>query len=107
MSTTEFVLRSGESWRDPFPMYRDLRDHDPVHHMSGGDNHDGFWFLSRFADVFDAARDTGTFSSARGLTVEPGTGVDMGEATPIVFLDPPDHTAFRRPGIHPPTGDRH
>ncbi|MED6327669.1 MAG: cytochrome P450 [Actinomycetota bacterium] len=104
MSTTEFVLRSGESWRDPFPMYRDLRDHDPVHHMSGGDNHDGFWFLSRFADVFDAARDTGTFSSARGLTVEPGTGVDMGEATPIVFLDPPDHTAFRRlvgPGFTP------
>ena len=104
MSITEFVLRSGESWRDPFPMYRDLRDHDPVHHMPGGDNHDGFWFLSRCADVFDAARDTGTFSSARGLTVEPGTGVDMGEATPIVFLDPPDHTAFRRlvgPGFTP------
>ena len=34
MSTTEFVLRSGESWRDPFPMYRDLRHHDPVHHLS-------------------------------------------------------------------------
>jgi len=96
MSTAEFGLRSGESWRDPFPMYRDLRDHDPVHHVPAGDNHDGFWFLSRFTDVFDAARDTGTFSSARGLTVEPGTGVDMGEATPIVFLDPPDHTAFRR-----------
>jgi len=77
-------------------MYRDLRDHDPVHHVPAGDSHGGFWFLSRFADVFDAARDTGTFSSARGLTVEPGTGVDMGEATPIVFLDPPDHTAFRR-----------
>ena len=104
MSTAEFGLRSGESWRDPFPMYRDLRDHDPVHHVPAGDNHDGFWFLSRFTDVFDAARDTGTFSSARGLTVEPGTGVDMGEATPIVFLDPPDHTAFRRlvgPGFTP------
>ena len=96
MSTAEFGLRSGESWRDPFPMYQDLRDHDPVHHVPARDNHDGFWFLSRFTDVFDAARDTGTFSSARGLTVEPGTGVDMGEATPIVFLDPPDHTAFRR-----------
>ena len=96
MSDVEFGLRSGESWRDPFPMYRDLRDHDPVHHVPAGDSHGGFWFLSRFADVFDAARDTGTFSSARGLTVEPGTGVDMGEATPIVFLDPPDHTAFRR-----------
>ena len=36
-----FELRSGEAWRDPFPMYRGLRDHDPVHHVVDGD----FWFL--------------------------------------------------------------
>ncbi len=86
-------------------MYRDLRDHDPVHHVErsaaeGAESNDeagpDYWFLSRFADVFDAVRDTATFSSASGLTVEAGTGVDLGEATPIVFLDPPDHTAFRR-----------
>ena len=98
-SPASFELRSGETWRDPFPMYRALRDHDPVHHVptgAGGEGHEGFWFLSRFADVFDAVRDTATFSSAAGLTVEAGTGVDLGEATPIVFLDPPDHTRFRR-----------
>ena len=87
-----FELRSGEAWRDPFPMYRGLRDHDPVHHVVDGD----FWFLSRFADVYDAVRDTATYSSASGLTVDAGTGLDMGDATPIVFLDPPEHTAFRR-----------
>ena len=77
-------------------MYRALRDNDPVHSVEGAEHRDEFWVLSRFGDVFDAARDTATFSSASGLTVERGAGVDMGEATPIVFLDPPDHTAFRR-----------
>ena len=99
-----FELSSGEAWRDPFPMYRSLRDHDPVHHVTGSGSRDEFWVLTRFTDVFDAARDTATFSSARGLTVEEGTGMDMGEATPLVFLDPPDHTTFRRlvgPGFTP------
>ena len=77
-------------------MYRALRDNDPVHRVECSEHRDQFWVLSRFGDVFDAARDTATFSSASGLTVERGAGVDMGEATPIVFLDPPDHTAFRR-----------
>ena len=91
-----FKLRSGTSWKDPFPMYRMLRDHDPVHQVQPEEGHNGFWFLSRFADVLEAVRDAETFSSARGLTIESGTGVDLGEATPIVFLDPPDHTVFRR-----------
>lgn len=77
-------------------MYRELQDHDPVHHVTQTDSQDNFWFLSRFNDVFEAARDTLSFSSTQGLTVEPGSGVDMGEATPLVFLDPPDHTTFRR-----------
>ena len=103
-SPVGFELRSGETWRDPFSMYRSLRDHDPVHLAAGDGSREGFWVLTRFADVFDAARDTATFSSARGLTVEEGTGMDMGEATPLVFLDPPDHTTFRRlvgPGFTP------
>ena len=66
MATTgvRFAPRSGESWRDPFPMYRALQDDDPVHRVDDG----GYWVLSRFADVFAAARDTATFSSAEGLT---------------------------------------
>jgi len=35
-----------------------------VHHAPGGS-----WVLSRFADVWAAARDTATFSSAQGLTL--------------------------------------
>jgi cytochrome P450 len=89
-----FELRSGETWRDPFPTYAALRKHDPVHHASRGD----FWVLTRFDDVWAAAGDPGTFSSARGLTVSydeiDATG--LGDTMPMVFLDPPAHTDFRR-----------
>ena len=89
-----FVPCSAETWRDPFGMYRDLRDHDPVHHVEAGD----YWVLSRFADVFAAVRDTATFSSAQGLTFQYGelAKAGLGKVAPMVFLDPPEHTAFRR-----------
>jgi cytochrome P450 len=89
-----FVPCSGPTWRNPFPMYTALRDRDPVHHVAAGD----YWVLSRFADVFGAARDTATFSSAEGLTFRYGDmdAAGLGEATPMVMLDPPEHTAFRR-----------
>lgn len=88
-----FAPRSGETWRDPFGMYRALRDHDPVHQVVNGD----YWVLSRFADVFAAARDTATFSSVEGLTFTYGEREALAlDFAPMVMLDPPDHTAFRR-----------
>lgn len=88
----QFEVRSGESWRDPWAAYAALRESDPVH--DAGD----FWVLSRFADVWDAARDTSTWSSAGGLTMTDGEA-ELGlvaEFAPMVMLDPPDHTVFRR-----------
>ncbi|MEU6579468.1 cytochrome P450 [Nocardia sp. NPDC046763] len=102
-----FELRSGETWRNPYPMYSQLRDHDPVHRaVPEGRESDDFYVLSRHADVYAAARDPETFSSASGLTVD---YVDLlaagfGAAKPFVFMDPPDHTDFRRrvsPGFTP------
>ncbi|SEG73896.1 hypothetical protein SAMN04489712_110167 [Thermomonospora echinospora] len=89
-----YVPMSGESWRDPFGVYAGLRDHDPLHHVERGD----YWVLSRFADVWEAARDTATFSSAEGLTFTYGERekIGLGEAAPMVMLDPPEHTEFRR-----------
>ena len=46
-------------------MYAALRDRDPVHYVEQGD----FYVLSRFDDIWAAAGDSTTFSSARGLTV--------------------------------------
>jgi cytochrome P450 len=78
--------------RSPFEVYRQLRDHDPVHHLPQHRT----WVLSRFVDVFDAARDTETVSSARGLSLGGGDIEVLGLAPTIVMMDPPDHTAFRR-----------
>ncbi len=93
MAEPLFTLRSGESWRDPFPMYAALRDVDPVHYVKDGD----FFVLTRFEDVWAAAGDSTTFSSARGLTVKYDEieRAGMGDAIPMVFLDPPEHTDFR------------
>jgi cytochrome P450 len=86
-----FEPRGGEAWRDPFSMYRALRDRDPVHHCADGD----YWVLSRFADVHDAAVDYETFSSAEGLTFNYGEKEQLGIEAPLVMMDPPDHTALR------------
>lgn len=91
-----YVLRGGERWRDPWDDYRHLRDHDPVHRSEHSDSGE-FWVLSRHEHVFAAARDTATFSSARGLTLDPDAmAMFEGRAAPIVMMDPPDHTAMRR-----------
>ena len=86
-----------ETWANPWPMYAGLRDHDPAHHVERPGGRD-YWVLSRHADVLAAAVDTATYSSAQGLTVEYDELETIGLAgnRPLVMLDPPDHTAFRK-----------
>lgn len=89
-----YVPRSGPSWRDPWPMYAALRDHDPVHHVEDGD----YWVLSRHADVLAAAADHESFSSAQGLTTryDELERIGMSQSPPMVMTDPPSHTEFRK-----------
>lgn len=77
---------------DPFPAYRRLRDRDPVHRHADPP----FWALSRFDDVWNAVRDTDTFSSEQGLTFHPDEIGTLGLAPTIVMLDPPRHGRLRR-----------
>ena len=77
-----------DTWRDPYPLYRWLRAEDPVHRAPIG-----CWVITRFADVWRAAGDTATFSSAQGLTFE---NEAVGLMPTIVMMDPPDHTRYRR-----------
>ncbi|BBX01199.1 cytochrome [Mycolicibacterium moriokaense] len=98
-SRPRFQLATAESWANPWGMYRALRDHDPVHHVVPVDRPDHDYFvLSRHADIFRAARDHETFSSAQGLTVNYGELdlIGLADNPPMVMQDPPVHTEFRK-----------
>ena len=91
-----YVPRGGETWRDPFSAYRALRDCDPVHHVTDTPPGEDYFVLSRYRQVFDAAVDAHTFSSADGLTFRYGEREKLGIEAPIVMMDPPEHTALRK-----------
>ncbi|MCB1248014.1 MAG: cytochrome P450 [Acidimicrobiales bacterium] len=107
MTTLVFDPFAPEHMRAPFATYARLRDEAPVHfqpwaqvpatsHAAAADPGGGFYVLSRFDDVFAAARDTETFSSAEGLSLDGGDRKALGLAPTIVMMDPPEHTAYRR-----------
>jgi len=96
MSTAFFEPCGGERWRDPFPMYKQLRDEDPVHHVPDNGAGQDYYVLSRFDHVFQAVVDAATFSSARGLTIDYGDMDELGLESPIVMMDPPEHTDLRK-----------
>lgn len=88
-----------QDWADPWPLYARLRDDDPVLHVVPEEcPKDDYYVLSRYDDVLRAALDTATFSSRQGLTVGYGEleQIGMAHSPPLVMLDPPDHTAFRK-----------
>jgi len=81
---------SYEQDEDPYPIYRRLRDEQPVHHNARQD----FWALTRFDDVLGALVDSESYSSLNGTSLEfmdtpkPDSGL-------IIFMDPPRHTRYR------------
>ena len=94
-----FELATAKTWADPWSMYQALRDKDPVHHVVPEDRPDhDYWVLSRHADIWNAARDNATFSSAKGLTVNYGEleMIGLADNPPFVMQDPPTHTEFRK-----------
>jgi cytochrome P450 len=58
--------------RDPYPVYKALRDNCPVAHSN---RHGGFWVLSRYSDLETVARDYRSFSSRQvAIPAELGLG---------------------------------
>jgi hypothetical protein len=79
---------------DPYPLYRALREHDPVHRMP-----DGSFFLSRYDDCVAVYRDVATWSSDKKLDFQPNFGDSLlyeHHTTSLVFNDPPYHTRVRK-----------
>ena len=77
---------------DPYPTYERLRAEAPVYRNDELD----FFALSRHADVTTAFRDSATFSSANGVSIEPtATGPHASRAMSFLAMDPPRHGRMR------------
>jgi cytochrome P450 len=74
---------------DPYPMYRELRDHAPVYRNDARD----FWALSRFDDVQWASRDWHALTNADG--VEQDRWGKLLRVSSFIGEDPPRHDQLR------------
>jgi cytochrome P450 len=83
---------SYEIHEDPYPTYERLRAEAPVYR---NDQH-GFWALSRHADVIEGFRDTATYSSAMGVSLDPeASGPHAHRTMSFLAMDPPRHGRMR------------
>lgn len=76
---------------DPYPHYKALREHDPVHFVANR----GFWLLTKWDDVHQALRDFRTFSSRYGGALESDPSA-LQQHPMIISMDPPKHSHLRR-----------
>ncbi len=99
---TEERLRSGVAWwplapsfvANPYPVYRSLRDRDPVHYSILTEQ----FVVSRFADVDRILRDHRNFSNdlQRARSSRGSLGTRKKLKPSMLSQDPPDHTRLRR-----------
>jgi cytochrome P450 len=76
---------------DPYPIWRRLRDEQPLYYNERYD----FYALSRFADVEPCLVDWRTYSSAKGTVLELiKSGMEIPPGS-IIFEDPPSHDLHR------------
>lgn len=90
-----FDLRSVDRafLENPYPVYRALRENDPVHRQP-----DGSFFLTRYEDLAAVYRDR-RFSSDKKIEFKPKFGdspLYLHHTTSLVFNDPPYHTRVRK-----------
>src|ERR1700676_705313 len=83
-----------EFYADPYPVYRALREHEPIKLMPNGS-----YFLTRYDDLVSAYKNTKLFSSDKKKEFAPKYGASLlyeHHTTSLVFNDPPAHTRVRR-----------
>jgi len=73
----------GLSWHRPMPSMFELEE-------------DGFWALTRRADIAFASQHQELFTSARGVALDPMPAEVQQIATFFLMMDPPQHTVYRR-----------
>jgi cytochrome P450 len=61
-----------------------------------GPDDPGYWAVVGYDDIVSVSRDTATFCSGRGITLEPVPAELVEPAASMLAMDPPRHTQFRR-----------
>jgi cytochrome P450 len=74
---------------DPFPLWKRMREEEPV---ARSEVHGGYYIVSRYEDIREAASDGNLFSSAKSTGIPPLPIVGM---IPI-DIDPPEQREYRR-----------
>jgi cytochrome P450 len=75
---------------DPLPIYKQLREKDPVHYMAKYDA----WALARFQDIWDASSNDDLIA-AKGTTPAQLLTRDQPVTPMLNVMDPPLHTQLR------------
>jgi cytochrome P450 len=86
---TDLDLWSDEALRDPYPLWKQLRDLGPAVWLT----RHGLWAVSRDEDVRRALRDWELFSSAKGVAVSEDMNAKLEGIT--LHTDPPEHRVLR------------
>jgi len=82
----------------PHTVFDRVRSTAPLHWSSRpGEPDDGFWSVTRYADVQALSRDHARFTSTDGFTFPRQTGDHGPFVDNIMYRDPPAHTAHRKP----------
>jgi cytochrome P450 len=87
--SSDIDLYTEQARIDPYPIYARLRDLGPVVYLTRYD----MYALPRYDEVRAASTDWRTFSSARGVFVDPQVNAQLEGIT--LCSDPPEHTALR------------
>ena len=94
----EIDLSSHDAFVEEVPLwaFRELRERDPVHWQPEPTPNKGFWAITRFRDIEEILRDTKTFSSAHGVTLEEQDDEEVEARASMIDMDPPNHSRLRR-----------
>lgn len=95
-----YDLFAPEIIANPYPLYKRIREEDPVHYEASL----GYWILTRYQDVEAALRDEQLSSERRTLFIQQLGNLDVSliqnflqlTGNSMIEKDPPDHSRMRK-----------
>ena len=87
----------------PHATFTRMRREEPVAWVEESDG-EGFWALTKHADISAASRDFGRFTASRGIRIEQMAPDELEARRTMMEFDPPEHARLRRlvqPGFTP------